>query len=239
MLTTGTRDSLAAASNSLPTTIKGAIETPVVNDLVVAVGKASVCRLIEVELVKLAAAVSVGGSLDNYKVQLIATQLIEFFPYESVGDFKVCFFRASAGQYGDIFRLDGIIVRKFMEKYLEEKYEYRDKQNEKRKKEEPTSLPKPPEEGTEGYDLFKKWAEDLQKTAKQPMYTPDELGKFKKDAATDRVKMIKQNILGSKAAAPPTGQMPMTLEETEQWYRKKYPTATEEEIQRLIYTGKK
>lgn len=220
MLTTG---HLAEASNLMPTTIKGAMTMPVVCDLIKSVGKPAVSRLIEFELAKLSAAVSVGGNLDNYKVQLIATQLIEFFPNESIADFKVCFFRASAGQYGDIFRLDGIIVRKFMEAYLDEKYQTVEEQLMKEK----DSLYKAPVKGkSTDFNVYEEFLK------------VHGTGVGNKIPSISREEVLR-NGQSEPARKASTGALPMTFEETEKWYREKFPTATEEEIQRLIYTGKK
>lgn len=220
----------------MPTTIKGALQAPVVCDLVLSVGKVAVSRLIELELVKLASAVSVGGSLDNYKVQLIATQLIEFFPNESIADFKVCFFRASAGQYGDIFRLDGIIVRKFMESYLDEKYQTVEEQLMKEK----DNLYKSPE-----------------KSKATDFNVYEEFLKVHGTGVGNKIPSIsREEILRNGQSEPPkkpsTGHRPMTPEEVQAWHdqkaksleeaksrriaelRDKHPTLTQEELNRLL-----
>lgn len=227
MLRTG---DLVAASDSMPNTIKGALETPVVNDLVKAVGKPAVSRLIEFELAKLAGAVSVGGSLDNYKVQLIATQLIEFFPNESIADFKVCFFRASSGQYGDIFRLDGIVIRKFMESYLDEKYQA--VEDKMMKEKDDHYKPQVQKQGTgEGYEMFKKWAADLQKSA------------------SSGIRTISQKEIDVEGGKKAVAGYPITFESyheqrahesaafKEQWLndmRKKYPGLSDEQLNTMI-----
>lgn len=232
MLTTG---HLAEASNLMPTTIKGAMSMPVVCDLIKSVGKPAVSRLIEFELAKLSAAVSVGGNLDNYKVQLIATQLIEFFPNESIADFKVCFFRASAGQYGDIFRLDGIIVRKFMEAYLDEKYQTVEEQLMKEK----DNLYKAPEKGKSDFNVY------------------EEFLRVHGTSVGNKIPSIsREEILRNGQSEPPkkpsTGHRPMSPEEVEAWHaekaknlaaakerrlaelREKHPTLGMDELNRLL-----
>lgn len=65
---------------------------------------------------------SVGGNLNDAQVQFIADKLIELYPTESIADFKICFQRGAIGSYGAIQRMDGITIRDWMAKYLEEKY---------------------------------------------------------------------------------------------------------------------
>lgn len=90
--------------------------------MVKAIGVEPVKRQIEFELVKLADLMSVGGNLNDAQVTFIAEQFIELYPSESIADFKICFNRGAIGAYGQIQRMDGITLRAWMEKYLEEKY---------------------------------------------------------------------------------------------------------------------
>jgi len=218
----------------MPTTIKGAMSMPVVCDLIKSVGKPAVSRLIEFELAKLSAAVSVGCNLDNYKVQLIATQLIEFFPNESIADFKVCFFRASAGQYGDIFRLDGIVVRKFMEAYLDEKYQTVEEQLMKEKD-----------------NLYKAPVVQSDFNVYEEFLKVHGTGVGNKIPAISREEVLR-NGQSEPPKKPSTGHRPMSPEEVEAWHaekakslaaakerrlaelREKHPTLTIEEINRLL-----
>lgn len=115
-------DNYEGTSNLLPTTVKNAIGQPPICDMEKVIGRGKLVAFIEFELVRLSTLISVGGNLNNAQVQFIATQLIELFPGESLADFKICFQRGAIGQYGEIFRMDGIVIRKWMEQYLEEKY---------------------------------------------------------------------------------------------------------------------
>ena len=110
-------------ANTLPSTVKAATKEPPLCDVIRVSGKSAVIRYIEFELIKMNALISVGNKLNDSQVQFIATQMIEFFPNESLADFKLCFQRGTMGQYGDIFRMDGIVLRKWMEQYLDEKYQ--------------------------------------------------------------------------------------------------------------------
>ena len=113
----------AETEKLLPKTIKEALEEPPISEIVKVTGRGQVVRFVEFELVKMSALVSVGGNLNDAQVQFIATQLVELFPNETLGDFKLCFERGCIGQYGEIYRMDGIVLRKWMEQYLDEKYQ--------------------------------------------------------------------------------------------------------------------
>lgn len=103
--------------------MKDATNEPPICDVVRVVGKGQVVRFIEFELIKMTSLISVGNNLNTAQVEFIAMQLVEMFPNESLSDFKLCFQRGCIGQYGEIFRMDGIIIRKWMEQYLDEKYQ--------------------------------------------------------------------------------------------------------------------
>lgn len=111
------------ASGLMPSKIDQTFEQPKVSEMILAIGQTKVSLQIEFELIKLAELMSVGGNLNQAQVTFIAGQLIELFPKESISDFKICFQRGAIGSYGDIQRMDGITIRKWMEKYLEEKYQ--------------------------------------------------------------------------------------------------------------------
>lgn len=115
--------SLEKFSKRLPSRIEDAIEFPTVMDLVRITGEPTLVAYIEFELIRLSTLVSVGGNLTNAQVPFIAQELLRQFPGETIADFKLCFHRGAIGQYGQIFRLDGIVIREWMEKYLEEKYQ--------------------------------------------------------------------------------------------------------------------
>lgn len=145
-------------------------------------------RFIEFELIKMSSLISVGNNLNNAQVEFIATQLVGMFPNESLADFKLCFQRGTIGQYGDIFRMDGIVLRKWMEKYLDEKYTVVEEELRKAK-DNPYDLPAKEEEGP-GYKAFKEYAKSLTMGAKVPGLTDADHRKYgkeqpaKKDAAT-------------------------------------------------------
>lgn len=107
----------------LPSKINLAIKQPPICDLIKVVGKGRLVVFLQIELVKLTERISIGNNINAAQLEFISTQLVEFFPGESLADFKICFERGCMGQYGEIFRMDGIVIRQWMEKYLDEKYQ--------------------------------------------------------------------------------------------------------------------
>lgn len=179
---------LRGVSESLPSTVKSAIDQPPISEVMKITGRNSVVRFIEFELIKMTTLISVGNNLNNSQVEFIATQLVEMFPNESMADFKICFQRGCIGQYGEIFRMDGIVLRKWMESYLDEKYQHVEEALVK-EKDKPYEKIQESEEGP-GYKLFKKWANELAMGTKVPATTDADNRKYgqkapaKKDAAT-------------------------------------------------------
>lgn len=111
------------ASESLPSKLTLVTKEPPICDIIRVVGNTQVVLFVKFELIKLAERVSVGNNLTASQVEFIATQMVEMFPSESLADFKLCFERGAIGQYGEIFRMDGVVVRQWMQKYLDEKYQ--------------------------------------------------------------------------------------------------------------------
>jgi len=110
------------ASDLAPSKIELAYNEPKVFELTKALGEEIVLGQIEFELIKLASLMSVGGNLNNAQIQFIARQLLNSYPTESIADFKICFERGAFGNYGSIQRMDGITIREWMAKYMDEKY---------------------------------------------------------------------------------------------------------------------
>lgn len=119
---------LEAISRRMPRRIEDALDFPVVSEVVAVAGEKEVVKYVHFELIKLASLLSVGANLTDTQASFIAEELIRVFPNETLADFKLCFQRGAIGQYNidgekDIFRMDGIVLRRWMEKYLEEKYQ--------------------------------------------------------------------------------------------------------------------
>lgn len=100
------------------------------------------------EIKKLTDLVNVDARLNIQapQIPLIASQLIELFPTESIEDFILCFKRGATGFYGQIFRLDAPVLIEWMRGtedrgkrkggYLDEKYSHVEAQRDKEKQKE-------------------------------------------------------------------------------------------------------
>jgi hypothetical protein len=177
---------LKRVSELLPTTVRAAVGQPPICDVQKITGRAAIVRYIEFELIRMTTLISVGNNLDNEQIQFIATQLVEIFANESLADFKLCFQRGCIGQYGDIFRMDGIVLRKWMERYLEEKYRLVEEES-KTEKESQHDVDEPMQ--GPGYLEFRAWAESLREGTKVPGMTEADYRKYgkadyRKDAAS-------------------------------------------------------
>ena len=173
----------------LPNTIEKGLSMPVISDLILTTSRKEVVTFIEYELVLLSSRISVGGNLTSDMVQFIASELVEAYPNESLADFRLCFVNGAMGKYNatkkdDIFRLDGIVIRQWMELYLEDKAATRERLIDKFKHNKPDT-PLTPEEEREFADNAKKyikqWQEQLGKIeTKLPPMTDREIKMFGK-----------------------------------------------------------
>lgn len=214
-------------ADSLPSTIQQAIGHPPICDLEKVVGKNQIVRYVEFELVKMTALISVGSNLNDAQVQFIATQLVEFFFNESIADFKVCFQRGCMGQYGEIYRMDGIVLRQWMEKYLEEKYTVVELNWKKQKEDE-----KKPVYTVDGRDWLKTWKESIDKLphAKVPDLTQEQIikeGQVKPPAIEYNPSSVEQIETINRHKAK-------VKESRRKYFLDAFPDATEEEVQAYI-----
>lgn len=122
-------------SKKLPSKIQGTFEIPKIREMIAATGEQVVLQFVEAELIKLAALVNVSGNLTDFQVETFAKFLVDKFPNETIADFKICFTSGAMGSYGQIFRLDGIVLSEWMDKYLDEKYKVLEDQLKKEKDE--------------------------------------------------------------------------------------------------------
>lgn len=144
-------------SLELPRRIEGTFDLPKVREMILATGEQKVRAFVEFELIKLAERINVGGNLTDGQIQFIASQLVETYPNETIGDFKLCFERGSSGQYGKIFKLDGVEVGNWMKVYLDEKYQVLERQLMKEKDDFYTYA-------KQHTDWLKLWEESIKKT---------------------------------------------------------------------------
>lgn len=158
---------------SLPTSINKAVGQPPICDIVKIVGNGKVVIFVKVELIKLSERISVSNNLTVQQLEFIATQLVEMFPNESLADFKLCFERGAIGQYGEIFRMDGIVIRKWMEQYLDEKYQVIESELMKEKDEHYKKIVPETEK-----DWHKVWLESIGADPKVPAMSPEDVLKY-------------------------------------------------------------
>lgn len=135
-----TRASLLAAKDfegvkkSMPTTVAAAVEQGL--PMVVLAREVDVRAYIEFELVHLAMAVNIDARLNiqAHQLPIVAEMLAEEFKTESIEDISVCFRRGSSGRYGEVYRIDALVITKWMRKYLDEKYQEVEAQQARAKK---------------------------------------------------------------------------------------------------------
>lgn len=232
----GNKEAYVAFSASLPSTVKGALQSPRISDLKKAVDPKVIALAVEYELVVLNSLVSVGNKMSDFQIQAIAQHLVEESPAESIADFKVCFRRGAMGAYGDIFRLDGVVIGTWLSKYYDEKYELH-------------------------VDQLAKERDDLYKVPEKPKQESniniwEEFQKLHGSVGHKIPAMDDDMIKHWGQEKPPqkqsSGHRPMTPEEVEEWHRQKearlqaaknarlaelrekHPTLTAEELNRLL-----
>lgn len=168
----------SAVREALPKRIQDVIGQPPICDVERVVGRGKIVIFIKAELIQLSSRISVSGNITPEQMEFIATQLVEMFPNESLADFKLCFERGCMGQYGEIFRMDGIVLRGWLEKYLDEKYQL----VEQTVKAEQKKHDQDPDYTGPGYEAFKKWAQQLQESVKKvPDMEQKDIAKFGKE----------------------------------------------------------
>lgn len=162
-----------AAADSMPKTVAMSTKEPPICDVSKVIGRLKVVIFVKLELIKLSERISVSGNLTEPQLEFIATQLVEMFPNESLADFKLCFERGCIGQYGEIYRMDGIVLREWMKQYLFEKYEVIEAEIKQQKStEEPDGNEGP------GYREFKEWAKTMAESTKVPGMTDADYRKY-------------------------------------------------------------
>jgi hypothetical protein len=171
--------------------------------------------------------VSVGANLNNAQVQFIAQNLVEMFPNETLADFKLCFQRGCIGQYGEIYRMDGIVLRQWMEKYLEEKYSIVEDVWAKQKEAEK----KPIQSETEN-DWLKVWKEAVDKLPHQHRFdlTDEEIRK----EGQARPAPIEYKPSAVAQAESVASHRQKVNEARRKYFLSAYPNAEEEEIQAYL-----
>lgn len=87
-------------------------------------GNESILYALEMELAKVMVLVNVDSRLNiqSSQTRIIAETILEQFGSESFEDFKLAFARGSCGFYGEIYRIDGAVIVRWIQCYLMDKY---------------------------------------------------------------------------------------------------------------------
>lgn len=143
-----------------PTSVQDAVERGLPMVMVQrATGDESLLYAIEFEILAIAGLLNLNIALTIKPGQsATAAQVIfENFRTESLEDIKLAFKRGASGLYGEIFRLDGAVLVRWIQCYLEEKYAVIEQMQAKTKQ-------KYSEDRPVDYDAYKVWAEGKRKT---------------------------------------------------------------------------
>lgn len=119
-----------------PKTVREAVERGVPLAMVSKVtGPESVLYALEIALTDVMRMVNVNPQLNiqPHQTRVIAETILEQFKHESIEDFKLAFSKGSTGFYGEIYRLDGAVITRWIQLYLEEKYAYIETQHNREK----------------------------------------------------------------------------------------------------------
>jgi hypothetical protein len=119
-------------------TMADAIQAPTLRKLEKEHGKDNLAGVVSFLIVQTAKFFNIGNNLSEDQALETAYLMLDQYPYETIEDFTLMFREAKKGKYGELYnRLDGQIIFKWMEKYLEEKAIYREKQHQQQKKSNP------------------------------------------------------------------------------------------------------
>jgi hypothetical protein len=129
---------LEKLSGLVPNRISDLLDCEPIESLIKHVGQDTVKMYLRTELTRLAMNFNGNPALNlkEYQIPTIAEQLIENYKWESVEDFTLCFRRASAGLYGEIYRIDGAVIGQWFSRYLDEKYDALEQKKAKEKHQE-------------------------------------------------------------------------------------------------------
>jgi len=129
------------ATKRLPRTFQEVYDQPKVFEQVLAIGIAPVKAMIEFQLARLASLMTTGGNLNDILTDFISGELMDMFPNESIADIRLCLERGAMGRYGEIQRMDGATIGRWMVKYVDEKYSEDEVRRRQSKNNEATKQP--------------------------------------------------------------------------------------------------
>lgn len=114
---------------SLASTLDQAFEKPPVKTLMNSgADKRSIENILAVIVLRYARMLNVSGNLQEGQALEIARMLIEEYPYNSLDDFNVMLGCGVKSRYGQVYRFDVSVVFSWMEKYIDEFYEEKERQ---------------------------------------------------------------------------------------------------------------
>lgn len=133
-----TDNNLQALVGSVGNTIAGILDRPTIAMLKKVVDTPLLEMFVAVVITDMIDGVNIDQRLNiqGHQVPIIAAQLVEQYPAESLEDFVLCFRRGMTGFYGTIYNLDASVLNLWMKAYLEEKYCLIEADHAKSKKEE-------------------------------------------------------------------------------------------------------
>jgi len=117
---------MAGLSALMPSSVKEAVEVGIPMVMVQkTTDQKKIMQFIEFELIKVQSRVNVnpGLGLQTHQVREIAEIIYDHFKNESMEDISLALKRGSNGLYGEIFRIDGAVIVRWIQMYLEDKYQ--------------------------------------------------------------------------------------------------------------------
>jgi len=210
-------------AKSVPNKVSELLDCEPLQSLISHAGGETVKAYIEAELIKLAANFNGNPALNlkDYQVPVIADMLIENYRWESIEDFTLCFRKASAGLYGEIYRIDGAVIGLWFSRYLDEKYDALEQRKAKEK------------HADKGVDLTKVTKEHVEKFGPGSEYYKE----AQRNAAelTSGPEPEKDNRKANEYQRFKHGYQPqLTKEHKRKILKQEFPEATEEQIQELL-----
>jgi len=128
----GDKSKIVALSSKV--SIQTSLVAPTLKTLEKKYGLDDLASLISMLILQTASYLNLSNNINEDQSLETAFLLLEKYPHETIDDFIVMFKNAKKGEYGEIYnRLDGQLIFKWMEKYLEEKADFRNSIHQKLK----------------------------------------------------------------------------------------------------------
>lgn len=218
----------AEISQNVPNKIVDLLDCEPITSLISHAGGQRVEEYVASEIVKLAASININPALNvkGHQIPTISQVLIENYKWESLEDFTLCFRRAAAGLYGEIYRIDGAVIGQWLSRYLDEKYDALEQAKKKLKDQEAKDFKDPQAKYTEGFGktVMQKYLESLG-------VNPEE-GNSAKDNEYQRVK-LEYKPKGHEFLEQHSERI---KEAQRQALIKKYPDAERDTIEQILET---